>query len=181
MTNPEKILRELDRHLHQPVSLILYGRGALSLAFPGLGAWESTMDVDVIIPTIEVDAFDQNFDFWDAVTRTNENLAAEGLYITHVFLEEQVILSKEWRNHCAPIFLPELKHLSISRPSTKDLILTKMMRIDPQDRDDIRELLAYAPRQENWVEIFDSATMPDIPEIKEAFRKNTEWFLEEFS
>lgn len=181
MTNPEKILRELDRNLHQSVSLILYGRGALALAFPGLEAWESTMDVDVIIPSIEVDAFDQNFDFWDAVTRTNETLAAEGLYLTHVFLEEQVILSKDWRNHCEPILLSGLKHLSMSRPSTKDLILTKLMRIDPQDRDDIRTLMAYIPRQENWSDIFASANIPDIPDIKEAFQKNTEWLLGELS
>lgn len=72
MTNPEKILRELDGHLQRPVTLILYGRGALSLAFPGLETWENTMDVDVIIPTIEVDSFDQNFDFWDAVAKTKE-------------------------------------------------------------------------------------------------------------
>ncbi|MCC5850915.1 MAG: hypothetical protein JJU29_22735 [Verrucomicrobia bacterium] len=96
MTNPEKILRELDRHLHGAVDLILYGRGALSLAFPDYVDWSSTMDIDVIIIG-----------------------------------------------------------------------------------NDIRKLAVYVPQQKNWAEIFASAIIPNVPEIREAFKNNQEWFRHE--
>ncbi|MCC5848361.1 MAG: hypothetical protein JJU29_09720 [Verrucomicrobia bacterium] len=179
MSNPEKILRELDRHLHGVVDLILYGRGALSLAFPDYEDWSSTMDIDVIIPTLMVETFDMNSDFWNGLEKTNSTLCDEGLYLTHLFLEEQVILSKDWRNHCKPIRLPGLRNLNLSRPAIEDLILTKMMRIDPQDRADIRKLAVYVPQQKNWADIFASAIVPDVPEIREAFNHNQEWFRSE--
>ncbi len=178
MTNPEKILLELDKNLQNPVELILYGRAALSLAFLDGGDWAATMDVDVIIPNLSVAAFDQNLDFWKALEQTNSALESEGLYLTHVFLEEQVILSKEWRTRCVPIVMEGLKNLTVHRPSTEDLILTKMMRVDPQDREDILNLHQYVSQDIEWKSFFTSAVVPDIPEIQEAFFKNQEWFVE---
>ena len=58
------------------------------------------------------------------------------------------------------------------RPSTVDLILTKMMRDDPQDAEDIEFLL----RQEKieltmLVDAFSRARCPDVPEIKTTFTR----------
>lgn len=179
MTNPEKILLELDKNLQNPVELILYGRAALSLAFLDGGDWAATMDVDVIIPNLSVEAFDQNLDFWKALEQTNRALESEGLYLTHVFLEEQVILSEEWKTRCIPIVMNGLKKLAVNRPSTEDLILTKMMRVDPQDRDDIRKLYGYVPHDIDWKSLFVCAKVPDIHEIQDAFLQNQEWFFEQ--
>jgi hypothetical protein len=72
-----------------------------------------------------------------------------------------------------------LRLLSLYRPATEDLLLTKMMRIDPQDRADIRFLLAQLkPSKEEIEVLLQSARIPDIPEIQKAFDDNSNWLLE---
>ena len=57
MNNPLHILQTLDRHLDHPVELTLYGRAALALGFEHHNHnHETTLDVDVIIPLVELDA-----------------------------------------------------------------------------------------------------------------------------
>ena len=52
-------------------------------------------------------------------------------------LTTQPIERPDWLDHLVPVPLaPPLRHLQLFRPSTIDLALTKMMRIDPQDRED---------------------------------------------
>jgi len=180
VNNPLKILQELDRNLSDPVELILYGRGALAMAFPQLTDCMATRDVDVIIPCSDEEMFDQNLKFWEALEITNRKLEASGLYLTHLFLDEQIILSPDWRTHCMPISAPVLKNLSLLRPSAQDLILSKMMRIDPQDREDIRQLLPFAPPPaEGWTFFFKNARVPDSPELRETFQQNQIWFFAE--
>ena len=58
-----------------------------------------------------------------------------------------------------------------------DSHLTKMMRIDPQDRSDMEFLLengsiSTRPQLEA---LFARAIIPDIPELQEAFHANAEW------
>jgi hypothetical protein len=53
------------------------------------------------------------------------------------------------------------------------VILTKMMRIDPQDFADIRFLLQQERLDSAALqEAFQAANVPDITEIKEAFHHN---------
>ena len=180
MTNPERILVTLDRHLNHPVTLVIYGRAAIALGFPGRvdPDLQSTLDVDVIIPESEVSALDADSAFWGALDACNQELAPESLYITHLFVEDQVILRPDWRAHCQPIHLPGLSYLHLLRPDIPDLVLTKMMRVDPQDRADVLFLAQQtnATRAE-WAACFDRARLPDIPEIRDAFAQNRLWFF----
>jgi hypothetical protein len=51
MNNPQRILETLDRHLTAPAELILFGRAALALGYPGGPAtFAATRDVDAILP-----------------------------------------------------------------------------------------------------------------------------------
>src|SRR5437870_1312805 len=81
MNNPLEILTTLDRHLHNPAELTLFGPAALALGYPnpapGYGA---THDVDGIIP---VTTEEPDVDFWLAQQATNTELKNRGLYITH--------------------------------------------------------------------------------------------------
>ena len=93
--------------------------------------------MDLIVPEIQVKIFDQRVDFWDALEKTNEELESTGLYLSHIFDEKQIILHPSWFSSKLKISIGRLNHLNIFVPSPMDLILTKMMRIDPLDRADI--------------------------------------------
>lgn len=79
-SNAERILRELDRHLDHPVTLVLYGRAAIALGFANAPeATKRSLDVDAIIPMSEVENFRADLKFWDAQDATNNALENEGL------------------------------------------------------------------------------------------------------
>ena len=79
MTHAETILRALDRHLTEPVELILYGRAALVLGFePPLSAAVFSMDVDVILSAEQSAALDSQPAFWEAIEATNAELDPAG-------------------------------------------------------------------------------------------------------
>lgn len=120
---------------------------------------------------------EQNDDFWDAVEATNSELKSEGLYITHLFVDDQVILSPNWLGNLEVIDFP-LAKLHLFRPSTNDLILTKMMRVDPQDRADIMFLLKQQDADlTNLRQMVEEAVIPDVPELHESFLANREWLV----
>jgi hypothetical protein len=177
MNHPEHILKTLDSYLERPTRLILYGRAALALGYKNTPqTFQSTLDVDVILPEVEMSSIDEDEQFWNAIESTNQQLQYLGLYITHLFTESQVILSGEWLKNIIPIELDGLKNLHLSRPSTNDLILTKMMRIDPQDRSDLTFLFAKSHLEKDGLEeLFLSARIPEVPEILEAFQYNSEF------
>lgn len=176
MTNPERILQTLDQNLSTKFFLVLYGRAALLLGYPDPpGEWGATMDVDAILPSVELAEIDANDDFWKAIEATNKELEPAGLYMTHLFSDDQVILSPDWLADMRNIDYP-FKNLRLHRPSTEDLILTKMMRVDPQDRADIRFLLQQADcKLESLQRKLAHAKVPKIAEIEEAFDKNHLW------
>lgn len=182
MNQPEHILRILDRHLRQPTRLILYGRAALALGFPQpLADFFATLDVDAILPEVEMRAIEEDDGFWEAIERTNHELDSSGLYITHLFSDSQVILRHDWLNSIVPVLLPNLRFLSLFRPSAEDLILTKMMRVDPQDRQDIQYLLKCSSISPSDMEIcLSKAKVPAVPEIEAAFLANSDWILTQF-
>ncbi|MGA0368159.1 MAG: hypothetical protein ACO3N7_01765 [Kiritimatiellia bacterium] len=180
MNNPLRILSELDNHLHQEVELNVYGRAAIALGFDPGPPFSATLDVDLIIPEVQLEAMDANEDFWLAVENVNVVLAAENLYLTHVFVDRQLILRQNWLTHRVPLELSGLRHIRAYRPCVADLLLTKTMRVDPQDRSDIRLLASREPLpRSEWEKVFQDARVPDIPEIMEAFQMNRNWFFEE--
>lgn len=76
--------------------------------------------------------------FWDALEAANKELEPSGLHMTHLFSDEQVILSSGWLERAVPIQLtPACLHLKLARPAGIDLLLTKMMRHAPQDLHDL--------------------------------------------
>lgn len=178
-SNPLRILRALDEALHTPVSLHLFGRSALALGFPGAPReFHATMDIDAILPARELPALEANDDFWAAQERVNASLGDAGLYFTYLFVENQVVLTPDWLESCLPISISGLHHLRVFRPSTVDLILTKMMRIDPQDREDLLFLLHQPDvTASQIIAALDRAIVPPVPEIEEVFTANRAWLL----
>jgi hypothetical protein len=176
-SNPQRILKALDGFLKSPFELIVYGRSALALGYPESPAeFSVTLDVDAILPAKDLKAIEANDDFWDALDKVNETLADAGLYFTHLFEEHQVILTPQWLSNTVPLTGFEFARLSLKRPSTHDLILTKMMRVDPQDREDIQFLLKQADFSWASFELcLQQAKCPHVPEIQDAFNKNAEW------
>lgn len=147
MSNPLRILQAVDARLHQPVELFLYGRAAVALGFENPPASASqTLDVDGIIPRGTDDQYGPDAEWWEAIQRANEELESEGLYLTHLFDEAQVILRPNWREEAWPLEISGLRFIAPKRPATIDLILTKMMR-GPGDIEDMADVRFYLARE----------------------------------
>ena len=179
MNQPERILRTLDRHLTRPTRVIIYGRAALALGYHSSPAsFYATMDVDAILPESSMAAIEADEGFWEAIQKTNAELEPEGFYMTHLFSDSQVILRPDWEKWILPIQQSEFQFLQLFRPATEDLILSKMMRVDPQDREDVKFLLGQHPLTIDAAKkLIDEARVPDILEIKEAFQINSQWLI----
>jgi hypothetical protein len=170
--NPLTILKILDSHLTAASTLILIGRSALALGYKNPPQeWQHTEDVDGVLPA-EYDPL-SDIHLWEAKDRTNEELQSSGLYIEHIFSEEQILLSKTWKTDVEKIELP-FKNLSISKLCSEDCILSKMMRTDKQDRADILFLLQHTTPEKLQKKLED-AVCPVEPEIEEIFEKNKKW------
>lgn len=171
MNNPLHVLQTLDSYLVRPAEITLFGRAAMVLGFKDAPAkFAATRDVDAILPLQWLAASDENLDFWQAQQKTNAQLEAEGLYITHLFRESEVILTPEWLTNRVAVSL-ELKHLSVFRPSSIDLVLTKMIRGDDNDLADIQFVLSKEPATADQLRAaFARARTPDVPEIRALFQ-----------
>ena len=173
VNNPLRILQAVDERLNQPIEFYLFGRAALVLGFanPPTEA-ASTQDVDGIIPRELLAGLRANDAWWTALQGANDELAAEGLYLTHLFDEEQIILRAGWQAQAVDVHGPTMRFLQLRRPATVDLILTKMMRgTDPEDMQDVRFYLEREPSigVEELQEAFMAAVGPDVPEIWQFF------------
>jgi hypothetical protein len=170
MNNPLRILQTLDKNLTKPADITIFGRAAIALGYArSPDSFSATKDVDAILPFTWLSAPDENVDFWLAQQHTNEELEPEGLYITHLFREQEIILTPEWLSQRVQILLG-LTKLTVFRPATADLILTKMMRGDETDLNDIRFLLEREPiAPANLATTFAKARIPELPEIRVLF------------
>jgi hypothetical protein len=172
MTNAEIIATTLDGLLDHEVSLVAYGRASIALGFDRVPeAVGRSLDMDVILRfshAAELEADDQ---FWDAQAEVNAVLEKQGLYMTHLFQEDQVFLRPEWEQHIVPVLRPPTRWLKLYRPATIDLILTKMMRgEDPQDMADVDFLIRHDHITPEQLEpAFATMRMPDIQELHDAF------------
>jgi hypothetical protein len=133
------ILETLDRHLRGPGVVRLLGGAALTLAY---GLDRSTEDVDLLQDDAEVKALIESAEFGEALEATNAELEPRGLYLTHIWGPEQLILAIEWRSRCRPLTLPSLKRLRLEVLSPADLIISKLARADDGDLRDMEFLLA---------------------------------------
>lgn len=174
MSNAERIATELDKLLDEEVSLVVYGRGAIALGYEDApAAVKVSLDVDVILRFSEGPALDTVDPFWNAQVIVNQRLEKEGLYMAHMFVEDQVFLRPDWAEHIVPVLRPKTRWLKLYRPHTIDLILTKMMRgEDPQDMDDVNFLVRHdGITREQMEPAFANVRMPDVVELHDAFAR----------
>lgn len=172
--NPSEVLLALDEELDHEVTLVLYGRAALCLGFAEPeAAFATTQDVDGIIRLSQLPGLMADDGFWEALERANQALDAKGLYITHLFSEDQVFLRPDWEKHLVSVNRPQTRWLRLFRPHPVDLILTKMMRgNDPQDMEDISFIIRQGEVSLTEMETaFTSVRMPDIQELRDAFER----------
>lgn len=157
--------------------MIIYGRSALALGYTNSPlTYAATLDVDAILPAHEVKAMELNDGFWLAQEQTNLELENSGLYFTHIFEEKQVILGIGWFDRIVAITKYLFKYIELYRPASEDLLLTKMMRVDPQDRQDMLFLLKTTEfRPVLFHQLLANPHRPPIPEIEEAFQTNRQW------
>ena len=86
-----------------------------------------------------------------------------------MFREIDVILQPDWITRRLRLDLGLLK-LTVFRPATIDLILTKMARGDDDDLEDIRFLLRQESLTRDQLDAaFARARVPEVPEIRELF------------
>ena len=171
----------MDGFLDEPIELVLYGKAALHCLFPKESDFEVTNDVDIIIPSIQVQPIEERHDFWDALEKTNQALEQHGLYMTHLFEESQVLIHKDWMDNRIQLTKHLLTKLELFVLAPIDLALTKMMRIDPEDRKDLEFIIRKANlRVEQLKSHWEGAICPEPKEIKEAFEANKKWVLESF-
>jgi len=170
--NPTEVLLTLDQELDHEVSLVLYGRAALALGFGNAPSeFATTLDVDAIITLSQLPELMEDVKFWEAQERANLRLQPKGLYITHLFSEDQVFLRPEWERFLVPIKNPTTRFLKLFRPDAVDLILTKMMRgNDTQDMQDIAFLIRNGGVNSVRMEVaFQRVRIPDVQELRDAF------------
>jgi len=131
------------------------------------------MDIDVIIELTQLDDLVNDDQFWDARDAVNEHFKDRGLYITHLFQEDQVFLRDGWEREVVPVLRPPVRFLKLFRPATVDLILTKMMRgADQQDMDDVAFLVQHDAITPAELEAaFARVRIPDLLELREAFER----------
>ncbi len=168
MTNAEQILNMLDSKLAQPVDITLYGRAALALGFKNaLDEFGLSLDVDAVLSHDEAEQKLATTNFWDALNETNKALENQGLYFSHFFGEEQVVLTPDWFAH--RVRIPGAwKRLTIYRLSDLDLLLSKLMRYDPIDLRDACFIVNQAHLSEqDLTKALAIARIPPITEIQE--------------
>lgn len=129
--------------------------------------------MDCIIPVTDLDALNADEGFWDAQEATNNDLRPLGLYITHLFRDDQVFLRQNWEQFVVPITKSSPRNLRLFRPAALDLVLTKMMRgSDPQDMADAEFLIRHDRITEPQLsEAFTQMKPIELVELREAFAK----------
>lgn len=170
MTHAQTILDLLDSKLTSRVELTLYGRAALQLGFehpPHECAF--SQDVDAVLWLGQTEHLLETSNFWDALEQVNDELRGHELYMSHLFEEDQVILTPEWRTSRSPLS-GAWQHLDLYRLGNIDLLLSKLMRHDPIDRHDARFIAQAANLTSEVVQAaIKRARVPDVPEIREEF------------
>jgi len=170
VSNAERILSLLDAKLEHDVELTLYGRAALQLGFespPEEFAWSK--DVDAVLWLGQAEELAATTSFWAATEELNQELADEGLYISHFFAEDQIVLLPDWRQNRARIPGP-WNHLDLYRLGDADLLLSKLMRDDPIDHADARFICERSGfSRQDVQQVLSRARVPETAEIKEQF------------
>lgn len=170
MNNAERILSALDTKLNGAVELTLYGRAAFALGFKNAPKeFAHSKDIDAVLWIGQADELLRKTNFWETVDEVNRNFRDQELYISHLFEEDQVILTPKWRKQRVRID-GHWKKLEVYRLGDVDLFLSKLMRNDPQDFADAKFVIDQAAWSKSEVaDIISSARVPDVPDVREQF------------
>jgi hypothetical protein len=168
MSNAERLLNRLDELLDANVDLTLYGRAALLLGYPDpKREYALSLDVDAVLWIGQAEELERSGNFWMALEQINDEFEEDGLYMTHLFDEDQVVLRPTWRNERVSIARP-FRRLSLHRLADADLLLSKMMRYDPTDLDDLAFVVCQSRLGLDGVaDVIRQARLPDSEEIRE--------------
>ena len=163
MRNCEFILETLDKCLsHQlDVTLHLLGGAALDLVYD---IERFSEDVDCICAMAETPAIDSDT-FQDALAKANSLLEPRGLYLTHIFDEDELVHLPDWvaRLTPSPAGCPTFRHLSYDAVSGEDIILSKITRFDEKDRLDIEDLMRVCAIDKAAIDaLIPSVVVPDV-------------------
>jgi hypothetical protein len=171
-----RILEALDQRLNGRVDLTLYGRAALALGFPNAPAEIGlSRDVDAVLSLGQAEELLRRTNFWEALEDVNKLFEAEGLFMSHLFEETQVVLSPDWRECRVPIEGP-WRNLDLCRLGNLDLLLSKLMRDDPVDRSDAQFIIKSASLERKDIErAIQQARIPEVSEVADEFRNNVLW------
>lgn len=155
----ELILQALDRHLEGPGTIRLLGGAALIL---GYDLDRSTEDVDLLQDDVEVRALIETAEFGVALEATNRELEPQGLYLTHIWGPEQLILSSGWRARCRTLTLASLQKLGLEVLGPADLLISKLARADDGDLRDMEFLLSRHTTVAEVEALLPSIVVPDV-------------------
>jgi len=169
-SNAELILEALDERLDTRIELTLYGRAALHLGFAqGPPEFAFSADIDAVLWVGQAQELADRSNFWEAVEEINLKLAKDGLYASHFFEETQVILRPSWKGDRAKIEGP-WSRLSLFRLGNIDLLLSKLMRDDPQDLRDAMFIVRSARLDNATInKAISEARVPPLLELREQF------------
>ena len=178
-SNARRILSAIDSRLNQKVELTLYGRAAIHLGFPQAPTeFALSLDVDAVLWVGQAQELADRTNFWEAVEDTNASLAPQGLYVSHLFEESQVILRPCWRAERVRL-QGAWKQLELWRLGDVDLFLSKLMRRDPQDLSDALFIARASGLTKAAIQkALEEARVPEVAEIHEQFALCSKEILE---
>ncbi len=178
MTNAERILARLDELLEQPVDITIYGRAALSMGFEvSKEEYALSLDVDAVLWMGQAEELEENGNFWNALDQVNKEFQTSGLYMSHLFEERQVFLQPDWRANRIAI-RNDFRKLALFRLSDGDLLLSKMMRYDPVDLDDLTFIIDASGLKPAQVSaVIHRGRLPESEEVHEQMALCHAWLI----
>lgn len=178
MSNAEKLLYRLDVLLNAKVDLTLYGRAALLLGYPEpKREYALSLDVDAVLWIGQAEELVESSNFWDALDQVNREFEDDGLYMTHLFDEDQVVLRPNWREQRVAVH-GAFHTLALHRLGDADLLLSKMMRYDASDLDDLVFIIEHSDFTPADVgNIVKQARLTNSPEILVEFDQCRSWLI----
>ena len=161
-----ELVLALDRHTTLPLDLILFGGGAMALAYQSA---RPTEDLDILISPLELQVYAEA-GFGEVLESANAELDPRGGYIRHLWSPQQEVLARDWeaRVVCIEPWWPN-PLLKLRALGTLDLIASKLARFDAVDREDIRHLIHGGwVRPEEWRALPARLLIPQAWEIEAA-------------
>jgi hypothetical protein len=179
MNHAERLLARLDARLDGTADLTLYGRAALHLGYSRpKPEYALSLDVDVVLWMGQADELERSGNFWVALEQVNREFEADGLSMSHLFDEDQVVLSADWRSQRVRLPGGAYRRLVLHRLSDADMLLSKLMRFDPTDLEDLAFVVARSGlRPAAVADAIRQARIPDSAEVREQVALCHDWLV----